>query len=99
MRALFSINLAHARGGSCCSSERLVPTMERGTLPRSRVLKTRQVVFNRGHSVVDCRIRNVSAQAHCWKSLALCLFRCTSICSSQVTRLALARLSGVTNIA
>lgn len=39
-----------------------VETHESRRAPRRRVIKRGQIVFNRGHSTIDCVVRNISSR-------------------------------------
>jgi hypothetical protein len=39
--------------------------MERRRQPRARTLKSAHILFNQHHSVIDCTVRNLSAEGTC----------------------------------
>ena len=39
--------------------------MERRRQPRARTLKSARILFNQHHSVIDCTVRNLSAEGAC----------------------------------
>jgi hypothetical protein len=39
--------------------------MERRRQPRARTLKSARILFNEHHSVIDCTVRNLSAEGAC----------------------------------